>query len=127
MAMFTKNKDKEEEIEDGAAVEDGDAPVDEVEEVTDEAETAGAEAPAEEAADAEAENADDDEDDDDDDDNSGGGDELDLDLMDIFEAEQNETTSTAGIYSEFLENLTMEEVLDQANMLLDEIRAKLGR
>ena len=46
--------------------------------------------------------------------------------MDIFEAEQNETTSTAGIYAEFLEDLTMEEVLDQATMLLDEIRAKLG-
>lgn len=48
-----------------------------------------------------------------------------LDLMDIFESEQAESTSTAGVYSEFLDSLTMEDVLEQAEGLLDEMRTML--
>ena len=146
MAMFTKNKKTNDEAENaitaaGAAEDQAsadespadEAPADEVElgeaaateEVADDAEAAEEAAPTGEPA-AEADGQED-EDDDEDDEDGGGDDALDLDLMDIFEAEQNESTSTAGIYSEFLESLTMEEVLDRALILLDEIRTKVGR
>lgn len=130
MAMFTKNKDKNDETEKAIADDAEQAVASEA--VADEAAVADEESLAETGAAIadEPENADPDEDDEDEDEDEdeddGDSDGLDLDLMDIFEAEQNETTSTAGIYAEFLEDLTMEEVLDQATMLLDEIRAKLG-
>lgn len=132
MAMFTKNKDKNDETEEAIADDAEQAVASEA--VADEAavadeesltETGAAIADEPENADPDADEDDEDEDEDEDEDD-GDSDGLDLDLMDIFEAEQNETTSTAGIYAEFLEDLTMEEVLDQATMLLDEIRAKLG-
>ncbi len=147
MPMFTRNKDKKEETEEATELEAAVDVADE-DEAPEAAEAVATEAAAEEVAsgesDAEADaaeadadagdesaddaEADDDEDDEyeDDDDNSGGS-NVDLDLMDIFESEQQETTSTASIYAEFLEALTMEEVLDQADMLLDEIRTKLQR
>ena len=131
MAMFTKNKDKNDDAEDAIAdLAVGEAPSDGAEETPASGEDADGAAIEDEAVSTEetAGEADSDDDDDDDEDEDSGGDGvLDLDLMDIFEAEQIESTSTAGIYSEFLEDLTMEEVLDQATVLLDEIRAKLGR
>ena len=130
MAMFTKNKDKNDDAEDAIAdLAVGEAASDGAEETPASGEDADGATSEDEAVSNEetAGEADSDDDDDDDDDDSGGDGVLDLDLMDIFEAEQSESTSTAGIYSEFLEDLTMEEVLDQATILLDEIRAKLGR
>ena len=131
MAMFTKNKDKNDDAEDAIAdLAVGEVPSDGAEETPASGEDADGAAIEDEAVSNEetAGEADSDDDDDDDEDEDSGGDGvLDLDLMDIFEAEQIESTSTAGIYSEFLEDLTMEEVLDQATVLLDEIRAKLGR
>ena len=53
----------------------------------------------------------------------GGGDDIDLDLMDIFTDEEVDTDSLAGTLDQFLEELTMQQVADEADGLLEEFRA----
>ncbi len=50
------------------------------------------------------------------------GDGLD-DLMDIFSDESEVTESDAGLLDEFLEELTMDQVSEEADRLLEEFRA----
>ncbi|NQW17889.1 MAG: hypothetical protein HQ478_10440 [Chloroflexi bacterium] len=45
------------------------------------------------------------------------------DLMDIFAEESEDTESTAGLFQQFLEELTMDQVSDEADRLLEEFRA----
>ena len=45
------------------------------------------------------------------------------DLMDIFAEEAEETESTANLFQQFLEDLTMDQVSDEADRLLEEFRA----
>ncbi len=45
------------------------------------------------------------------------------DLMDIFAEESEDTESTAGLFQQFLEDLTMDQVSDEADRLLEEFRA----
>tara|TARA_B100001971_G_C17696253_1_gene289458 strand:+ start:150 stop:467 length:318 start_codon:yes stop_codon:yes gene_type:complete len=45
------------------------------------------------------------------------------DLMDIFAEEAEESDSTAGLFQQFLEDLTMDQVSDEADRLLEEFRA----
>ena len=56
-----------------------------------------------------------------------GGDAVDLnsepDLMDIFTDEQEEVDPFAGSLDDFLEELTMEQVAEEADRLLEEFRA----
>lgn len=53
------------------------------------------------------------------------GDEGDVlgDLMDIFSDESDVTDSDAGLLDEFLEELTMDQVSEEADRLLEEFRA----
>lgn len=57
--------------------------------------------------------------------NSDGDDDGDGlgDLMDIFSDESDVTDSDAGLYDEFLEELTMDQVSEEAERLLEEFRA----
>jgi phosphoenolpyruvate synthase/pyruvate phosphate dikinase len=43
--------------------------------------------------------------------------------MDIFAEESEETESSAGHFAEFLEELTMDQVSEEADRLLEEFRA----
>lgn len=45
------------------------------------------------------------------------------DLMDIFSDESDVTDSDAGLLDEFLEELTMDQVSEEADRLLEEFRA----
>lgn len=45
------------------------------------------------------------------------------DLMDIFSDESDVADSDAGLYDEFLEELTMDQVSEEAERLLEEFRA----
>ena len=56
---------------------------------------------------------------------SDGDDDADVfgDLMDIFSDESELADSDAGLLDEFLEELTMDQVSDEADRLLEEFRA----
>ena len=43
--------------------------------------------------------------------------------MDIFAEESEDTENSAGLFQQFLEELTMEQVSDEADRLLEEFRA----